>query len=271
MKLLYSSWFGPSPDMVNLARSSMEMGEISNFLSQKHGFETIFVGDKKSIEMYKNVPFNKVMEFDDRINQVPKCMWSAGKLIALSMMDEPVIHVDFDMFFLNAPSRQKIEKDIVCFHTERIWDDKWSRLYDTYKEVAPAETLTIKPISYNCGIIGGNNINFIKSCINNLIEHIILNKAKIEIIYEKFKQNKNLEFFHIPAVLLEQIWLYQLFTYYNKKIDPFFEGEPCEPFKSNICELNIMAMNEGIIHFQFNKNNTKSTYAIKKMYQKLIK
>lgn len=271
MKFLYSSWFGPSTDMVNLARSSKEMGEISNFLSQKHGFETIFVGDKKSIDLYKNVPFNKVMEFDDRINQVPRCMWSAGKLIALSMMDEPVIHVDFDMFFLNAPSREKLEKDIVCFHTERIWDEKWARLYEVYKKVAPIDTLKIQPISYNSGIIGGKDINFIKKSINNLIEHIILNKSEIETIYEQTKAIKGLKFFHIPAVLLEQIWLYQLFTYHNKKINPFFEGEPCEPFKTNICELNVMALNEGIIHFQFNKNTSKSVFTIKKFYNILIK
>lgn len=272
MKILYSSWFGPSigNDNVSVSRSSKKMSEISNFLSQKHGFETVFVGDDKAIELYKEIPFNHVLKFDDRINRVPKCMWSAGKLIALSMMDEPAIHVDYDVFFLNPPIQTKLEKEIICFHTEKIWNKKWKSLYDTYLDVAPTKTLEIQPISYNCGLVGGTDINLIKKCANELIEHITLNYDKINTIYSETKKISGLDFFHIPAVLLEQLWMFQLFTYYGQTISPYFDGEPCEPFKNPMCELNVKSLNEGIIHFQFNKNTSKSVFAIRKFHNILL-
>jgi hypothetical protein len=265
MKILYSSWSGPKIAQ----KSSLKMAELSNFFSQKHGFETIFVGDKKSIEMYKNVPFNKVMEFDDRINQVPKCMWSAGKLIALSMMSDPVIHVDADLFFITPPIKEKLGQEIICFHSESYETLHWFQYYNIYKKenIYPLKTEGIIPISYNSALIGGQNIDLIKKHIDELIDFVIENKVKIEKIFEKnTKKIENREGVHdaFAAVLLEQIWLYQTYRNEKKEICCYLDVK-------NLEDINKESEIKGIKHFWGNKNSKYVENTIDELYEFYIK
>lgn len=266
MKILYSNFLNFPQSLVS--PSSVEMAKISNFLMQKWGFETIFVGDTKSIEVYKSVPYNKIIEFDDRINHIPECMWSAGKLIALSMMTEPVIHMDFDLLFLNPPDNRKLFKPIVCLHSEHNLKERWQILYNNYLSVRPWKTSGIEITSYNSGIIGGLNIKLIKSCTNELINFITEKKYEIQKIFislnSKMLKGQD-KLTNISAVLLEQIWLYQLFKYNKQNIDLYLVGDPCVKNDNSFCELNVNAMNEGVLHLQGFKNDTSTKFVFKQM------
>jgi hypothetical protein len=271
MKVIYSSFLGFSKKLVSV--SSLEMAKISNFLLQKDGYETIFVGDDKSIQEYGETPYNQILRMDDRIYDVPKCMWSAGKLLALTTINEPSVHIDFDLFCFQGLNRPKLEKDIICLHTEKNLDDRWDYLYKAYQDVAPDNTSNYKPSSYNCAIIGGLDFNLIKKCANDLIEHIIKYKQEIE---EKFIEvtefietqgeafRRKYGFFNIPAVLLEQIWMFQLYKHYNKNIATYLDGNPCID-STKACLLNVQSIDKGIVHFQGNKENPASRFAIKKL------
>ncbi len=263
MKFLYSNFGGFSGNTVS--QSSLEMAKFSNFLLQKYGFETIFVGDEKSIDFYKPVPYNQVLKLDDRINHIPETMWSAGKLIALSMMNEPVIHVDFDLFFLNQINIDKINKPIICLHTEKNLNHIWEGLYKKYISIAPQKTLNQEITSYNAALIGGTNINLIKSCANELIDYAINNKDKINQIGNFTKNLITGDADDNIAVLLEQIWLYQLFKYSNEKISTYLQGDVCVDGQTSLSELNINALNEGLVHFQGYKGNIETTYTISEL------
>jgi hypothetical protein len=266
MKILYSSWSGPKIAQ----KSSLKMAELSNFFSQKHGFETIFVGDKKSIEAHKEIPFNKIMEFDDRINQVPKCMWSAGKLIALSMMSDPVIHVDADLFFITPPIKEKLGQEIICFHSESYETLHWFQYYNIYKKenIYPLKTEGIIPISYNSALIGGQNIDLIKKHIDELIDFVIENKVKIEKIFEKnTKKIENREGVHdaFAAVLLEQIWLYQTYRNEKKEICCYLDDV------KNLEDIDKESEIKGIKHFWGKKNSKYVENTINELYEFYIK
>jgi hypothetical protein len=265
MKILYSSWSGPKIAQ----KSSLKMAELSNFFSQKHGFETVFVGDKKSIEAHKKIPFNKIMEFDDRINQVPKCMWSAGKLIALSMMNEPVIHIDADLFFINPPIKEKLEQEILCFHSEEYSTPHWIQYYTFFKKenIYPLKTSGVHPLSYNSAIIGGQNIDLIKKHIEELIDLVVENKIKIEKIFEKHtKKIENREGVHdaFAAILLEQIWLYQTYRYVNKKISVYLDANTLD-------NINQESEIKGVKHFWGQKNDKYVKNTIDELYEFYIK
>lgn len=263
MKILYSSWLKPGKSYTD--RSSVKMGEISNFLSQKHGFETIFVGDKKSLQMYKNIPFNQVLEFDDRIYKIPERMWSAGKLIALSMMQEPVVHIDFDMFFINPPDRKKLENEIICFHSEEYETYHWIKYYFAFdkENLCPENTKYVEPISHNSAIIGGSNIDFIKECVNGLIDHIILHKKEINNLIEDkiIKENFHAAF---GTVLLEQIWLYQIYKNNNKEISFYFDGKDLDT-------INKQSKLDGAVHFWGSKNGRAEKKTVEELYKLYIK
>lgn len=222
---------------------------LSNFLAQKQGFETIFYGNDESIKDFKKINFNHIQKFPDKsFNNLPKCFWSAGKLIALSLMNEPCIHIDNDLFLTKPIPEDFLKNDIVCFHDE-LFVNEWINSLQNLFKICPEQCLGFPFISYNCGLIGGKDITTIHRSIEILMNFIKINAKNIDDLYLKYT---NYPLYISPSVLIEQVWLFQIFKYFNKNI-------------TNLVKINNwresfekMSKEKGYIHLMKTKLNYKN-------------
>ena len=115
--IVYSSWLGANYKGI---LDQKDFAIYSNRLAQKAGYKTIVYTDKKSKEFLKGIPFNEIIDFDENIlSQLPKTMWAAGKLLAISKQRDAFIHMDFDMFIYKNIFLEKIQNsDFFIFHEE---------------------------------------------------------------------------------------------------------------------------------------------------------
>lgn len=233
----------------------VEMTALANYFAQKQGFETIFYGDETSIKDFKKINFDHIELLPNSYSKyLPKCFWSSSKLFALLSMNEPCVHIDNDLFLVKAIPENFLKNDIFCFHDE-FFVEKWiTRIQKLYK-IQPPQTLNFPTISYNCGVIGGEDIKTIKSGIQILMDYIINNASIIDDVYFKYKSNPN--FF--PAVLIEQVWLFQIFKFLGKDIKTLISFENWEEsFEETI-------FRNGYIHLMKNKNLNSVKTSIKEM------
>lgn len=222
MKVVFSA-LNIKPQDYNIIHS---MAKISNFLVQTHEYETIFFCEEKLIKKFNDIPFNYIEIFDDTIvKKIPAFYWSLGKLLALKSVNEPCIHLDMDLFVFKKLDETLINNDIICYHSEEWNTHGIQCLYDFF--IKPPKTLNIAPKSYNSAMIGGKDFKFIKNCIDEIFDYFFDN---VETLVSLAKQEE--EFFNkyeftnagfIPTVLVEQVWLYQLFNFYNKKITSYIK------------------------------------------------
>lgn len=204
----------------------LEFTALSNYFAQKQGFETIFFGDDNSIKDFKKIKFNFTEKFSPEIfnKSFPKCFWASGKLIASRMMSEPFIHVDNDLFITKPLPNKFLNSDLLCLHDEIFANVYFEQLQALFI-IKPEMSNSFPTISYNCGIFGGQDFKTIHKSIDILFEFITNNSQYIDLIHNKYiRREEYKKILHTP-VLIEQIWLFQIFKYFKKNITTLFHIE----------------------------------------------
>lgn len=206
-----------------------ELAALSNFYAKQHGYKTHFFGDSKSIEIVKNIEYDHITELpQEKLNNIPGCLWSLSKFITIGMLNEPFLHLDIDFIMKQPINKRFIDSEIICFHTEKYVLDKTILLQKAFP-IHPIEKINLLPLSYNCAVLGGQNFEYIKEKVNFLLNYVIVNKNffnSLNCLYHNslnFKEIYN--FFYFPPVLIEQVWLFQLFKEDNKEITKIL-GDP---------------------------------------------
>lgn len=221
---------------------NLNLAKISNFLIQKHGFKTVFFGDIESLNFLKSVRFDETYEIKkEEIENIPKCIWSMSKFIAMSKMNEPFLHVDFDFLFFKL-DKSRINKNILCLHSENIIVDCVKYLQKLI-HIHPKNINNIENISYNCAIIGGTNFKFLNKISNEIIKYVSDNKSFINTIYTNNLNNKNINIKLIP-VLVEQVWMFEIFKFYKEKFYTYLSSDLGEK------EFQQEFYEKGILHLQ---------------------
>lgn len=242
----------------------IEMTALANYFAREQGFETVFWGDEKSLLVFNKINFNHTAKLPTKIlENFPKCFWSASKLLSLSLTNEPCIHIDNDLFLTKPIPENFLRNDICCFHDEHFAMKDLAKMQDLFK-IRPKETLSYEMMSYNCGIIGGEDIKTIKKSIDILF-NFISNKAdyidKINLTYNKKREYKD---FFYTSVLIEQIWLFQIYKYFGKEITqlihPTSWGKSFETITKESGYLHLMKQKDslrGYIKKVLNEKNIK--------------
>jgi hypothetical protein len=223
----------------------LKMAAVSNFLAQKHGYETILFVDKKSRLYFENIQYNNIFCLEEQITEnIPKSIWSLGKLLAMSQMKEPFIHIDFDILLLRQLKDDLIKKEFLCLHGEEWLLFNTKILVDIYKNL---NTYIAKPISLNCAIVGGNNFELINQIAIELVNYALNNKVLLEDINEKLPQKDKC--WMLP-VIFEQI-LFTNLIFNNLKIN----------YKDNLIiktpkyeDISSELIKNGIVHLWANKD-----------------
>jgi hypothetical protein len=267
--VLYSSWLGNNYKAV---LNQKEYAICSNRLAQKAGYETVLYTDQKSKSILGDIPYNKVIDFDENVlNQLPKTVWAAAKILAFSLQEEPFMHLDFDFFILKNNFYDKIKnKSFFVFHEEpwnkgfenSVYKHGTKKILETTNNDFNAN-LTEESVSLNFSIFGtcqNEVVSVIKEQSSFIINLLIKYKQELESF--EFTQHFSKHFragsCTIPSIVIEQIILpilimQELKTSYYPILQINNADELMDKFKDS-----------GLVHLWGGKNRGKIDSIIKK-------
>ena len=127
----------------------------------------------------------------NRIISVSSFFWAYGKLLAYIEQEKPFVHIDNDVFLWH-PLPKDILNAELCFQSKEYFTQKGYLYYNYLKRPwmeAPVQPIPIKmnPVSdfaYNCGICGGNNLDFFKEWIRCSRQYIFA-KANQDVFFNR--------------------------------------------------------------------------------------
>lgn len=238
MKVIFTNWSQATPMH---GTPVPEMAAVANYFAQKHGYETVLFGDELSLRAFHSVKFNdKVRLPDEILNKFPKSAWSIAKLLSVSYIREPFIHIDFD-FFMKKNIEEKFKTSDAFFFHQEIWMDKTFAESEFIINKKPKELqLDYNKRSYNCSIFGGvKHENFSKAC-KIICDFAIENSHYLEQLnlQQSSLKNKNLvpNFLYL-TMLLEQVWMPRLLINDGAKVETILTNDIIAEFeKTNYSE-----------------------------------
>ena len=150
---------------------------LSLRLARRHFPETMLVTDSAGKSLLVDalgLPFTHVSTELDQLRRVDASWWALGKLIAYRMQQQPFIHLDTDVFLWKPLPAGMLAASVFAQCREEHAVQQWSghedveRAFFDHSIALPAEWEWSRSRSLhyyqeaNCGIMGGNRIDFIR-------------------------------------------------------------------------------------------------------------
>lgn len=225
MKLL-QSYFNNNITETDIDYSGGYLSSIVNWLSMAYSClllkrnnpdkQLIFYGNETIVRL-----FEKLFRLPYDEYRVVKCtgeyanwFYCWPKIVTYQDQNEPFIHIDTDVFMWEPIPQRLLIAPLVAQHRERD-----SNFYmEVYKQIGIdciqlprylEECNDGKYInSYNAGLLGGNDIDFFKSYLNEIVKFLDVNKKRLLQSDRKFLYN----------VVFEQWLFYGLTKKKNKEV-----------------------------------------------------
>ena len=230
MKLL-QSYFNNNitPDDINY--SGGYLSAIVNWLSMAYSClllkrnnpdkQLFFYGNETIVRLFESMfqlPYDeyKVVECTGEYADWFYC-WP--KIVTYQKQSEPFIHIDTDVFMWKPIPKRLLQASLVAQHRERD-----SNFYmEVYKQIGN-DCIQLPQYlegcndgkyinSYNAGLLGGNDIDFFKSYVDEILKFLDINKGKFLQSDRKFLYN----------VVFEQWLFYGLARKKNKNVSTFYK------------------------------------------------
>ena len=212
MKIIQSFWTGKHSVEYSFGWLSNKYHYLSWILScnqlRKYYDEvelfTDSLGYSILIEKLK-LPYTKVHIVLDELNIYDDNLWALTKIKSYSLMNEPFLHVDGDVFIFEPFDKKLMGSNIITQNIETTSDyywDMWSKIkpqLNFIPEIMNNYNNQFHNKAYNMGIFGGNDISFIKSYTDASFNFVNKNKDSLSKINA---YNFNIFF--------EQVLLYEL-------------------------------------------------------------
>ena len=189
---LYSFWSKPYREKnafktfaeFNTERDFVLSWSTSVKLSKQHFKKVVFVTDTWAWEnIFKDLklPFDEVKLSLDGIKHNTD-IWSVSKAYSVLEMDEPFLHIDSDAYiwkplsnrFLNSSvlvqdGEGKIDRDQYTLYLGLEWD--YQRYLNGMNKYFNNSNLKDRDVyAWNCGIVGGTNVEFLHKWAKEMIE-----------------------------------------------------------------------------------------------------
>jgi hypothetical protein len=228
---IHSFWSKPLLDNRWDEEGSFEKSLYLMALSLKT-MKTVFdrvelVTDIKGAELLKHLDYDTIhLDLED-LNDIPSRYWSVGKVYSLKRYNEPVCHVDGDVFFLDS-------------NIKSLFDDNYDGIvqmkeignhyHDTYNDLimkmSPALCdidLGVYNFAYNCGVMGFKNMYFMKDFISTyfmILESCRKNQKIIDRIGGEYEINVVIEQSLLTHVAQNNNMYVKELLPINKQTDP---------------------------------------------------
>lgn len=192
MRIIQSFWTGKHNQEYDFGWKSSKYNYLSWILScnqlRKYYDEvelfTDDVGYSILIDKLK-LPYTKVHVVLDDLNNYDDNLWALAKIKAYSMMNEPFLHVDGDVFIFESFDKKLMKSDVIVQNIETTSDyywNMWSKIkteLDFIPEIMENYNNQHHNKAYNMGIFGGNNIPFIKKYTETSFNFVNKNKDSL--------------------------------------------------------------------------------------------
>jgi len=131
-------------------------------MANKHMGKISLVTDDTGADLLEALPYVDIDTDLQEIDHINPKWWTAGKVHALRATQEPCIHIDGDVFFMNKKSKKKIDCDWdalvqmreVGEHYYSTYPDVFSHLSRVWPHIS---NINLFNFAYNTGIIGFKN------------------------------------------------------------------------------------------------------------------
>jgi hypothetical protein len=208
--------------------STINLHKLCFFNLKKHFDDVHFITDSYSKHFFEDIPWTSISIGLDAVPKDYDNVWSLSKLYAykeIAKKGDPFIHIDNDVILWKALEQKFLNSEVFVQCPEIIKNHE----YETekfltncpYKSIFNCFRQTKR--SYNMGIFGGKNLDFIQKYAEQAIE-FVLNKEN-----EYFWKNYNgYKTSWGRAVLAEQHFLYVFGIINKQKIKCLFSRWPDE-------------------------------------------
>lgn len=199
MKIIQSYWSKPYNESNNLNRTGGWSDKTFHYMScalsclkLSEFYPVELITDQKGMDILVNkigLPYSDTTTELEDIDY-PSSLWAMGKIITYSLQNEPFLHIDNDVFIWSKFSEHITKSNLVVqsieenFHHNKFYldlaIDKFNYISNSLLKQRNNKSITN---SINAGIIGGNDISFIKNYAKEaikLIESNIKNIIQLE-------------------------------------------------------------------------------------------
>jgi len=221
---------------------------LSLKVARSHFAETQLVTDTPGKAMLVDrlgLQFDDVRTDLDALRDANPGWWSLGKLVAYSLQEEPFVHLDTDVFLWKALPPSLTSAPVLTQCPEiHSWDEPWGApgqietLFARHGLSLPAEwewgssvnTGTFR--EENCGIMGGNRVDFLRHYAQTAIRLIqdpahraawaeVTNQGVLMIILEQYVLAACLEYHRIdPRSPYRGVTVRHLFSSWEEAYNP---------------------------------------------------
>jgi len=157
--------------------------------------EVQFISTDWGVDVFTEIGI-PVTDYSTKLNEIKdisKYFWAYGKLLAYTEQTKPFVHIDNDVF-LWEPLPRKILMAKLCFQSLEPFDAQGYQYYNQLKEcwnmakVRPQVIVDneVTDFAYNCGICGGNDVEFFKEHRECSAEYIFAPENQ-NLFFRKFR------------------------------------------------------------------------------------
>ncbi len=182
----------------------------------------LFYGNETIVHILRdlfNLPYDNyyVCEYNDEYDEWFYC-WP--KILTYQKQNEPFLHIDCDIFMWTPIPETLLKAPLVAQHKEK--DSHFYR--EVFNEIKKDNVILPQYMqhcigekyiySYNAGIIGGNDLEFLHRYIKHITTFVSENKARFATATRKFLYN----------VVLEQWLYYGLATFEHREVCTYYKN-----------------------------------------------
>lgn len=245
---LYSFWSKPYLEK-NAFKTFAEFNNEYDFalswstsvrLSKQNFKKVILVTDTwawENIFEPLNLPFDEIKISLDDINHTTDA-WSVSKAYSILEVNEPCLHIDSDVFIWKPLSDDILNKPVIVQDSEGILKDRgvgqvylgleWEYqkyLKSTSIYLDNSNLINRTTFGYNCGVVGGTNIDFLKKWSNEMI--------KVASAYDDLKKTTKYNN-HYTAVWMEQTLLALMTDFYKIEVKELINRDVYQDFYTHL-------------------------------------
>lgn len=221
-------------------QNTINLHKICFYHLRRHFKEVNFITDSYSKNFFSDIPWTNICTELDSLPEEYRLVWSLSKIKAYEIIakkGEPFIHVDSDVFLWQPLKKVLLESGVFVQCPENIIDHGYEikKFIKNCPDKSIFHHIQYPMESYNMGIFGGTDLNFI-------LEY---SQRAQDFIFSKKNQSFWLEFNEYEnswskAVLAEQYFLKGFSVYKDKKIECLFPKWPSEEEAASIGYTHLM-------------------------------
>lgn len=142
---------------------------------------------KKLLIDYLGLPYTDCQLELEKINDYHPDLWAIGKLFAYQLQEEPFIHADGDVIIWKKFDKELENASLIAQSQDNDFDfyhDSLNQIFANFKYIAKPiqhffEKDEKKVYAINAGLIGGNNIDFFKSFVQQALKFVHQNEGQL--------------------------------------------------------------------------------------------